>query len=365
MISSLKLVSSVAVGLIALSAGCELDLKHLRPGCARWPPSPGSPGRALVVVAALVIALSPWIPFLRELTPPQRQVVAFNLGVLIASLSPRWCWRSSPESSAQGPVSETSLGVVVLSDIAVIVLFAIGSSAAQQVFGECTRRSPRRRSWPSRSSAPSPWARWWPWPSGSGCHVRRGLVLFILAVCVVAAEVGSRLHLDPLLINLAAGLILQNVLRVSGEEIAHALEPASLPIFAVFFALAGAGLDLAVVRTLWVAALAFAVVRGVALSAGAVAGARLARAEPVVQRWAPFALIPQAGVSIGLAEILSRHFPTWGVGARALVLSVVTINLVLGPVLLRMALVRSGEVGKKGAAAEPSAPATAPAPTAG
>jgi Kef-type K+ transport system membrane component KefB len=89
-------------------------------------------------------------------------------------------------------------------------------------------------------------------------HVRRGLVLFILAVCVVAAEVGSRLHLDPLLINLAAGLILQNVLGVSGEEIAHALEPASLPIFAVFFALAGAGLDLAVVRTLWVAALAFA-----------------------------------------------------------------------------------------------------------
>ena len=62
---------------------------------------------------------------------------------------------------------------------------------------------------------------------------------------------------------------------------------------------------------------------------------------------------------------LSRHFPTWGVGARALVLSVVTINLVLGPVLLRMALVRSGEVGKKGAAAELSAPSTAPAPTAG
>ena len=56
--------------------------------------------------------------------------------------------------------------------------------------------------------------------------------------------------------------MLQNVLRVSGEEISHALEPASLPIFAVFFALAGAGLDLAVVRSLWVAALVIAVVRG-------------------------------------------------------------------------------------------------------
>jgi Kef-type K+ transport system membrane component KefB len=183
-------------------------------------------------------------------------------------------------------------------------------------------------------------------------RVRQGLVLFILAVCVVAAEVGSRLHLDPLLINLAAGLILQNVLGVSGEEVAHALEPASLPIFAVFFALAGAGLDLAVVRTVWVAALVFAAARGAALTAGAAAGARLAGAEPIVKRWVPFALLPQAGVSVGLAELLARHFPTWGGGARALVLAVVTLNLIVGPVLLRMALLRSGEVGKKAAAAE-------------
>lgn len=367
MISSLKLVSSVAVGLIALSAGCELDLKHLRPKLRSVVAMAGiSLVLALVAVAALVIALSPWIPFLRELTSPQRMVVAFNLGVLIASLSPSVVLALLSESSAEGPVSETSLGVVVLSDIAVIVLFGIGSSAAQQVFGgvhEAMSPATKLAIEIFGSIAVGAlvavairlWVR----------RVRRGLVLFILAVCVVAAEVGSRLHLDPLLINLAAGLILQNVLRVSGEEIAHALEPASLPIFAVFFALAGAGLDLAVVRTLWVAALAFAVVRGVALAAGAVAGARLARAEPVVQRWAPFALIPQAGVSIGLAEILSRHFPTWGVGARALVLSVTTMNLVLGPVLLRMALLRSGEVGKKGAAADLSAPATAPAPTAG
>ena len=199
---------------------------------------------ALVAVAALVIALSPWIPFLRELTPPQRQVVAFNLGVLIASLSPSVVLALLSESSAQGPVSETSLGVVVLSDIAVIVLFAIGSSAAQQVFGgvhEAISPATKLAIEIFGSIAVGAlvalairlWVR----------HVRRGLVLFILAVCVVAAEVGSRLHLDPLLINLAAGLILQNVLRVSGEEIAHALEPASLPIFAVFFALAGACLE--------------------------------------------------------------------------------------------------------------------------
>jgi Kef-type K+ transport system membrane component KefB len=350
MIAGLKLVSSVAVGLIALSAGCELDLKHLRPRLRSVTAvSALSLLLALGAVTALVVALGGWLPFLRDLTGPQRWVVAFNLGVLIASLSPSVVLALLTESNAQGPVSETGLGVVVLSDIAVIVLFGVGSSAAQQVFG-------------GAHDGVSPVAKLAIELFGSVAvgalvavairlwvrRVRRGLVLFILAVCVVAAEVGSRLHLDPLLINLAAGLILQNVLRVPGEEIAHALEPASLPIFAVFFALAGAGLDLAVVRTLWVAALVFALVRGVALSVGAAAGARLAGAEPVVQRWIAFALIPQAGVSVGLAELLARHFPTWGGGARALVLAVVTVNLIVGPVLLRLALLRSGEVGKKG-----------------
>ena len=351
MISSLKLVSSVAVGLIALSAGCELDLKHLRPRLRSVAAvSVISLVLALAAVMGLVIALSGWLPFLRGLTTPQRWVVAFNLGVLIASLSPSVVLALLTESNAQGPVSETSLGVVVLSDIAIIVLFGLGSTAAAQVFGgghdgisPVTKLSIEIFGSVAVGAVVAFAIRLWV------RRVRQGLVLFILAVCVVAAEVGSRLHLDPLLINLAAGLMLQNVLGVSGEEIAHALEPASLPIFAVFFALAGAGLDLAVVRTLWVAALVFALARGVALSAGAFAGARLARAEPVVQRWVPFALIPQAGVSVGLAELLARHFPGWGNGARALVLAVVTINLILGPVLLRMALMRSGEVGKKAA----------------
>jgi Kef-type K+ transport system membrane component KefB len=354
MIAGLKLVSSVAVGLIALSAGCELDLRHLRPRLRSVVAVSGlSLVLALAAIAALVVAMAAWLPFLHGLSPPQRWAVALNLGVLIASLSPSVVLALLTESGAQGPVSETGLGVVVLSDIAVIVLFGVSSSVAQSVFG-------------GGHGGLSPVAKLALELFGSVAvgafvavairlwvrRVRQGLVLFILAVCVVAAEVGSRLHLDPLLINLAAGLILQNVLGVSGEEVAHALEPASLPIFAVFFALAGAGLDLAVVRTVWVAALVFAAARGAALTAGAAAGARLAGAEPIVKRWVPFALLPQAGVSVGLAELLARHFPTWGGGARALVLAVVTLNLIVGPVLLRMALLRSGEVGKKAAAAE-------------
>ena len=76
-------------------------------------------------------------------------------------------------------------------------------------------------------------------------------------------------------------------------------------------------------------------------------GAALGAADPDVRRWMPLSLISQAGVSVGLAELLARHFPTWGGGARTLVLSVVTLNELVGPVLFRLALTRAGEVGRR------------------
>jgi hypothetical protein len=67
MIAGLKLVSSVAVGLIALSAGCELDLRHLRPRLRSVAAVSGpSMALALALVSGLVPALAGWLPFLRQ-----------------------------------------------------------------------------------------------------------------------------------------------------------------------------------------------------------------------------------------------------------------------------------------------------------
>jgi hypothetical protein len=67
----------------------------------------------------------------------------------------------------------------------------------------------------------------------------------------------------------------------------------------------------------------------------------------------PFGMLPQAGVSVGLAVLIARQFPTWGPQARALILGVITINELFGPVLLRTALVRAGEAGRRAVPAGP------------
>ncbi len=349
-VSNLRLVSGVAVGLIALTAGSELNLGRLRPRM-----------RSVLVTAALslVIALAatttlagllaPRLPFLAALSPTQRWTASLILGVIVASRSPAATLAIISETGSAGPVTESALGVVVLADFGIIVLFTIVNSLGVSVFGAPTGASlsPVTQLGVEVFGSMGVGVLAGLAIAASHRFLRAHLALFILAVCVVAAEVGSRLHLDALIICLTAGLLLENALDVGGAAVAQALAPASLPIFAVFFALAGARLHLHDLAALWPVAIAFALVRAVALTGGTRLGMTLAATDPAVRKWAPLAMVSQAGVSVGLAELLGRHYPTWGAGARGLILAVVTLNELVGPVLLRLALSRAGEAGKR------------------
>ena len=350
MVSSLDLVNGGAVGLIALSAGAEINIARLRPRMhAIVLTSSVAIPLAILVTSALCLALSSRLPFLAPMVTSERITASITLGVVFASLSPAVALAILSETGSAGPLSETVLGVVVFADIAIIILFALVHGIAASVFG-------------STSGADlNPVAQIFIEIFGSmavGALVAVGLAQFIkrvgsqvslvvVAACLVSAVVGSRLHLDVLIICLPPGLMLENVLGVSGEVVHREIAPATLPIFAVFFALAGAKLHLHDLATVWPYALAIFACRALALGAGARLGARIAGSEPVVQRWLPLGLIPQAGVSLGLAQLVASHFPTWGGSARALILAVITLNELLGPVLLRVALVRAGEAGKR------------------
>jgi Kef-type K+ transport system membrane component KefB len=240
--------------------------------------------------------------------------------------------------------------MVVLADIAIIVLFAFVHTLAAGVFGVTNTSGSIGPAQAVAVEIFGSMAVGFVVSIALALYIRRvkqRFALFVLAVCFVCAQVGSQLHLDVLIICLTAGLVLENLWNVKGELVHHELGPAVLPVFAVFFAVAGARLHVHDLKVIWPMALLFVGVRGVTLFTGAAIGVRAARAEGVVRRWLPFGALPQAGVSVGLAVLIERHFTTWGGGARALILSVITINELIGPVLLRVALVRAGEVGKR------------------
>jgi Kef-type K+ transport system membrane component KefB len=357
MIDSLKLVNGMAIALIALSAGVELELRAMRPlfRSIAMITGIGILGTA-VLLALAVVAARPWLPFLADMTAVELAAVAAVLGVVMVAQSPAVVVALKDEMAADGPVSRTVLGVVVIADLVVILLFAFASTAAKAVLGGGSD------GWSTVGTLA--WELIGSLAIGAVLgyllsvyteKVRAGSALFLLTLAFVIAEVGQRLHFDPLLVALAAGILVRNATG-TGDVVHRTIEESALPVYVLFFAVAGTTLHLDSLRVVGVPAALFVGVRACGLLAGTGLGARLAGADPAVVRYAGFGLLPQAGLALALAMLFAKTFPEFGVEAGALVMSVVAINEVLAPAAYRVALLRSGEAGRRAPAAAAPAP---------
>lgn len=359
MVDDLKLVNGVAIGLIALSAGGELNFKKLK---SRMRAIVSTGGLALIsailIITLTLFALSAFLPFTQGMTVIERLVVALTMGVVFSALSPTVTLALISETGAAGPICETALGIVVVGDLVIVLGFAAVKALAGATFA---------------SSAGGGAGELMIHIFGSIAvgfvlglvlllylkKVNQRVALFVVGICFLCAEAGTRLHLDPLLMCLTAGLFLENLTDIEGSKLVHEIEPAGMPVFAVFFAVAGAGLHLDVFldeahKIRWIVILLVVVlvlVRAGALLLGSRFGMAASNVEPEVRRFLPFSLFSQSGVAIGLAVLLAKHFEGWGEGASALLLGGIMTNELVGPVLFRSALIRSGEAGKKEAKA--------------
>ena len=355
MVVDLKLVNNVAIGLIALSAGGELNLKRMRPRMR----AVLSIGGVCILVAILLIsaacfALSRFLPFMNEMDAFHRAIVSLTMGVVLAALSPTVTLALLNETGSEGPISETILGVVVLADLAIIFSFAAVNALANSVFGAVEGGE-------SHGVA-----------SVLVVHifgsvligsvlgafialylkkVNARVALFIFGVCFLSAEAGVRMNLDPLLMCLSAGLFLENLTDVKGDQLIHEIEAASMPVFAVFFAVAGAGLHWSIFKRVAGIAMALSLVRAIALLVGAKVGMNLGRVPEAQRGTIPWGLLSQSGIAIGLSILVEKHFAGWGKGASTCLFGAVMLNEMIGPVLFRNALMKSGEAGKKAAVA--------------
>lgn len=346
-LDTLKLVSGVATALIALTAGTELQLRALKPllRSILWITLVAVCGTTVLLTITVFFA-RPLLPFVAQLPILQAAAVSLLLGVVMTAQSPAVVVALRTEMNAEGPLTSTVLGVVVIADLVVIVMFAIASTLAKAAFGTgagvvATLRVLTWELLGSMAAGVLIGLMLWFYLK----KVRASSGLFILLTCCVIAEVGRRLDFDPLLLALAAGTFIRNVTSV-GDKLHDAIESSALPIYVVFFAVAGATIHLKELPLIFAPALLFIVVRAAGFLWGAQLGARIAQAPEVVRRYAGFGLLPQAGLALALALLFSRTFPELGSAASALLLGIVALNEILAPAIYRFALVRSGEAGQ-------------------
>lgn len=347
-VEALQPFSGLAIALIALTAGGELNLRRLR-GSYRSLASITLVQTAtiLVFVFGTVVALRSYLPFTVGQSWSTVIAIAIVFAAIAVASSPSVAIAVITDTRSKGPVSTTVLGVTVLKDVLVIVLFAIALSFTYSLLNPAGADHVGEMLELGREIGGSivvgvlfgaliaAYLRW----------VRQHLVLFTIAMAWVMFELTLLLHLELLLMALTAGFALENLLPVEGTKFVDALEAASLPLYAVFFGLAGAAVHISKLAAVWQWAVVLVGVRALAIVLGTSWGARVGQSPEVVRRTAWGGFISQAGVALGMADLLSREFPTWGAELYGFFVGMVAIHELAGPVLAKWTLDRAGEVG--------------------
>ncbi len=361
-LKQLSLVETLALPLIALTAGAELDLRALRTGIR--PVLGALTGQiltVLVIFSLFGLAIGGGLPFLRlpglpaTLEPVGAAALGLVIGAIALATSAAAVLAILVSTGAQGPLSRTILSVVVLKDVAVVVIFSLAASVATRVLGLSTGTGIGTALLHLLLSLALgavagglliAYSRW----------IKAQLLLFLLGLCYALVYISQSLHAEVALVFITAGLIAANSSGGIHDLLAE-VRKLSRPVFVVFFTLAGARLHLQPLFAVAGFALALVGLRMVALYLGVTFGSRFTGADPVTSRYAWLGMIPQAGLALSLASQLPGLFPgAIGESLLTLVLAAIAVHELLGPALLEQGLRRSGETRTKTGTVQAEAP---------
>jgi Kef-type K+ transport system membrane component KefB len=353
---SLSPVNTLALSLIALAGGAELDIVAVRKGASSliWALAIQTLF-VFVTLSTVFLAARPIIPFARALPLTGAFGVALCWASIAVTRSPSATLGILSQTRATGPLATFTLAFVMVSDVLVVILLAAVIGTVRPLID------------PGASFSVDSFVRLFHELVGSVAIgttlglviaaylrlVNRQMLVVLLVLGFGVSTALDYLHYDSLLAFMMAGFIVRNMSQ-QGHRFIKYIEQTGTVVYVVFFAIAGADLDLPLLRALWPVALLLAGTRGGVTWVSARLASRIARDPVTLARWNWSGLVSQAGLTLGLSVVVAREFPTIGTPFRALAIATVAINEMIGPIIFKYALDRVGETSHAPAVSFPS-----------
>ena len=349
-VGNLDIITDIALGFIAYLIGGSLKMESLR-GLGRsitWITFLQSLGAGFLVTLVLAILSHLIIPnetFWQWYFP-----LAFIIGAISCATAPAATMAIISEYKAKGPLTTTLLAVVALDDAIAVIAFAIASGICQPLVGGVNSPSfYQMLGVPFLHIVES---------AAIGIvfgialmyisrlvRTRELLLVVVFGVIMLCVGLTSYLGISSILASMVVGFIIVN--KVKREEMFLVVEEVEDVLFAMFFVLAGLHFDLSVLKVAGILALLIVLARCMGKYFGARAGARISHAPDNVKKYLGFALLPKAGVTIGLVLLAALEFPTFGTVMLNAVLASTIINELIAPPLTKYALFKAGEARAK------------------
>ena len=352
-LQDLHFLNDLALSIIAFSAGSELYLDDLRSRiksikwmvlCQLF--------ITFIISSVVIYFVADQIPFMIALNSPTKVGISILFATIFVARSPSSVIAVINEMRANGPFTKTVMGVTVVKDVLVIVVFAICLSLAKTLikgdevnilfllilflellisisfgyfFGKILQIPFILKTNPRIKSA---------------LILAIGYSIYLFTNFIKSNSLiwfNHQVVLEPLLIAIIAGFVLTNYSkhRIEFSELLHKIGPS---IYIIFFTLTGASLDINMLFNVFGIALSLFILRLLTIMIAGGLGVYAAKDNKkyALIAWMPY--VTQAGVALGLATIVSQEFPDWGYQFETIIIAIIIIGQLFGDLLFKFAL---------------------------
>ena len=350
-VEGLGVISDVALGFIAFSIGNEFVLSDLK--------KTGKQALIVGVAQALVAMFLVDVALigLHFLMPDVLSVSqAITLGAIATATAPAATLMVVRQYKAKGPLTKLLLPIVALDDAVGLVTFAVSFGIAKTLLiGNidlvsilvnplveiiCSLLLGAVMGWVLTQFEKM-------FNSNTNrLNLTIGAVFLTVSLSMLQFNIGPvEIHFSSLLTCMMLGTIFCNICPLS-HDLMGAADKWTSPLFALFFVISGAELQLGVFTdiAIVIVGIVYIVSRSLGKYFGAAGSAKLARCEPQICKYLGITLLPQAGVALGMCSIVAAQLPGEGALVRNITLFAVLIYEIFGPIMTRIALTAAGEI---------------------
>ena len=334
-VHSFDAMLKLAMALVLFGLGCQFPMRRvLQIGHRAIALSVGE-----VIGTLLVVAIGLWICQVGG-----RQ--SLLLGCLALATAPATTILVLKELRSDGPMTDLAGILVALNNLAAIVLFEFAFLAIQLLDRNASYDISLQLGELSKSiggAVATGVAAGLIVSFGCGLMHRRRWLALLVATTTFVLGICESATLPYMLTFLVMGFTVANSSDVV-NQIAEELNQLGGLLAVLFFAVHGAELDLDAFVDAGLIGGAYILLRSIGKFAGIFTAGKLTRQPEEIRVWLGPAMLAQAGAAIALANIAVTRDPELGRPVQAIILGSVVVFEIIGPLLIRHAMLKSGEV---------------------
>ncbi len=352
-VETLKLIADVALGFIAFSIGNEFRMSHLK--------ETGRQATVIGIVQGLVAAafVDVGLVALHFAMPDKLSIpAAITLGAIATATAPAATLMVVRQYKAKGKLTDILLPVVALDDAVGLMVFAVSFGVAKamvqgtfdlvSILVQPMVEIVLSLALGALLGAILTWLEKFFNSNSNRLSLTIGFVFLSVALSKLSFTVGGvHVGFSSLLVCMMAGTMFCNLCDLSFDLMDRA-DGWTAPLFALFFVISGAELELGVFGDVAIVGvgIAYILLRSLGKYFGSYWSASWTHCDETIKKYLGITLLPQAGVALGMCHSVGEL----GAGAdlvRNIVLFAVLIYELVGPVMTRDALTRAGDIQPK------------------